>query len=305
MMKKIPVILIISTALVLSSCNFPLLANKPAQQTDIDILGTTVAQTLQAINSQPQATEPPVEQPTAEQSIPTLPPAPTAPVGPQPTSSVHPCNKALFLSETIPDNTQFQPGETFTKSWVLQNDGTCTWNTNYKLAFATGQKMGDTEFVYVPLNVAPGTQVTINVPMKAPDSQGTYTGYWELQSDTGESFFSNIYVQIKVVKVTFAVTSVYTNLKNVSPASCPHTYAVDITIETNAAGKVKYQTETSDGATSAVQTLSFDSEDTMIAEFDWTGLGVAGAKTDYWLKVNIVEPNNQTFGPFNFSVTCP
>jgi len=302
MKRKQPKILLLLLVFALAGCNFPLLAESEPQE--IDILGTTVAQTIQAMSSQPQATQPPAEQPTAKPGQPTQAPQPTAPAGPQPTSSVNPCNKAVFLSETIPDDTEFTPGKSFTKSWVFQNDGTCTWNNNYKLAFSTGQEMGDTKFVYIPLNVAPGTQVKIDVPLTAPDVPGTYTGYWELQTPEGESFFQ-VYLRIKVGSTSFAVTSVYTNLKNVSPAACPHTYAVDVSIVSNAAGNVKYQTETSDGAVSGVKTLVFDSDDTMIAEFDWGGLGVAGSSTNYWLKVNIVEPNNQVFGPYNFSVTCP
>ena len=34
---------------------------------------------------------------------------------------------ATFVSESIPDGTHFQPGQTFTKRWTMRNTGTTTW----------------------------------------------------------------------------------------------------------------------------------------------------------------------------------
>ena len=42
-----------------------------------------------------------------------------------------PCNKPKFQGETIPDNSEFDPGDSFTKTWTVLNDGTCSWTTNY------------------------------------------------------------------------------------------------------------------------------------------------------------------------------
>jgi len=302
MKRSLFVSLTIIAALVLSGCNFPLLAQNQTETPDL--LSTSVAETVQAMNLLPQATQTPLTPPTPDLGQPTSPPLPTPPSGAQPTSPVNPCNKAKFLGETIPDDTEFDPGESFTKSWTFENAGTCTWNTNYKLAFVSGESMGGPASVSMPVNVPPGTQVKIEVPLKAPNTPGTYTGYWELRSEDNEGFYQ-VYVRIKVVSVDFAVTSVYTNLKNVSPESCPYTYAVDVSIVTNAAGKVTYKTETSEGGVSALKTLNFDSADTMIVEFNWAGLGEAGTTKDYWLKVYIDSPNHQWFGPFNFSITCP
>lgn len=301
MRKRLLVTTVILSAVVFSSCNFPLLAND--EPDEIDLLGTSVAETIQAMNNQPAATMAPVTQPTAEPAFPTIPPQPTQALRPQPTSAANPCNRAVFLTETIPDDTEFAPGQTFTKSWTFDNKGTCTWNNSYKLAFATGEVMGGPASVNVPMNVAPGTQIKIDVPLKAPDAPGTYTGYWELRTPEGVSFFP-VTVRIKVATVGFAVTRVQTNLANVNPNTCPYTYGVDINITTNAAGKVSYSLERSTGEVSNIKTLDFTSAGTKLVEFDWTNLGVGGAKTDYWLKVNIGTPNNQTWTN-NFSVTCP
>lgn len=289
-------------AALLAGCNFPLLAQDQANEADL--VGTAVAQTIQALHSQPQATEVPAEPTPIEPTATSIPPQPTSPGVMPPTATPNACNRAKFIAETIPDDSAFAPGEIFTKSWTFENSGTCTWTTDYKLFFIGGSSMEAPAAVNLPASTAPGAQVKIEVPMKAPADAGTYRGDWSLQSPDNDQFFP-VYVQIKTESVTFAVTSVFTNLADVSPGSCPHTYAVDISITANAAGKVTYQTETSEGAVSALKSITFDEAGTQIAELDWGGLGVDGDTTDYWLKVFIAQPNNQPWNPFYFTVTCP
>ena len=49
---------------------------------------------------------------------------------------------ANLVGETIPDGTIMQPGETFQKTWRLKNNGTCTWNSSYKIVYWSGDLMG-------------------------------------------------------------------------------------------------------------------------------------------------------------------
>jgi hypothetical protein len=267
-----------------------------------------VAQTLQAMAELPLSTQqPPVVQSTTPAGLPTVtPPLPTAAFTIQspPTATPQPCNKALFVSETIKDDTEFGSGEAFNKSWTFKNEGTCTWNTNYKLIFASGEAIGGPASVKFSKTVAPNDQITIQVPLVAPTSTGTYTGTWKLQADDG-TLFGQVTVRIKVKTQTFAVTRVVTNLSDVIPGSCPYTYAVDISITASAAGKVTYETETSTGDFSGSKSLNFDAAGTKVVEMNFDGLGEDGITTEYWLKVFIAQPNNQTFGPFKFDVTCP
>ena len=305
MAKKISLSLILILGLLISACNFPLFS-KPAEEPNA--LATAVAQTLQAMAGQPLPTQQPsVQQPTPLAGLPTVtPPQPTPAFTVQApaTATPQPCNKAMFLTETIPDNTEFNAGDAFTKSWTFKNMGTCTWNTNYKLAFASGEAMGAPASVKFSKSVAPNDQITIAVPLKTPAKSGTFKGIWNLMADDGTQF-GQIFVLIKVKSQAFAVTSVSTNLSNVSPAACPYTFPVDISITTSAAGKVTYQTETSTGAVSGTQSLKFDAAGSKVVKMDISGLGVAGSSTEYWLKVFIEQPNNQTFGPYKFNVTCP
>jgi hypothetical protein len=155
---------------------------------------TAVAQTITAeIQSQPTLTPTP-------QIMPTLTSFPTSTAITPPTATPKPCNAAQFISETIPDNTAFDPNKSFTKTWRFKNVGTCTWNTNYKLVFSSGDKMSGSSSINFTESVAPGEQVDLGVDLEAPGSVGTYQGFWKVKDNQGFYFINNIWVKIKVAK---------------------------------------------------------------------------------------------------------
>lgn len=162
---------------------------------DEEKLQTAVAQTVAAIDLQPQQ--------DSVQSQPTITLAPTATKKTDPTQTPLPCNKAEFISETIPDGTEYDAGDTFTKTWRLKNIGTCTWNTNYKLVYASGDKMSGPANKNLTQSVAPGEQVDISVDLTAPASDGTYQGNWKIADDQGDFFVHTIWVKIKVKPAPF------------------------------------------------------------------------------------------------------
>ena len=115
------------------------------------------------------------------------------------------CDWAQFVSDvTVPDGTIFQPGATFTKTWRLKNIGTCTWSTSYTMVYVSGTQMGSTTSVNLPGSVAPGQTVDVSVPMTAPNTAGSYTGYWKFKNASGALFGIGYYanspwwVQIRV-----------------------------------------------------------------------------------------------------------
>jgi len=128
---------------------------------------TAIAQTLTASGS--DAVE------TASPEV-TLTLAPTNTVAGPPTNTPSPCNNALFVSETVPDGTEYDVGENFTKTWRLKNVGTCTWNTNYKLVFISGNAMGGAASKNLTSSIAPGQTVSLSVSLTAPSSAGTHKG---------------------------------------------------------------------------------------------------------------------------------
>lgn len=108
-----------------------------------------------------------------------------------PTTQAKLCDQAapgVPIDVTVPDDTQMQPGEDFTKTWRLQNTGTCTWTKDYSLAVFSGEAMDAPSSVPVPSSVAPGQSVDISVDLTAPGTAGTYQGNWKLRNKEGAWF---------------------------------------------------------------------------------------------------------------------
>ena len=115
-----------------------------------------------------------------------LPPTATAtldPSAPTPTPSCR--DSAAFVEDvTIPDNTNLSKGEKFTKTWRLQNTGTCDWK-GYTVAFASGERMSASETVTVPETTA-GSTVDVSVDLIAPSIDGQYLSSFELRNEAGQ-----------------------------------------------------------------------------------------------------------------------
>jgi hypothetical protein len=103
------------------------------------------------------------------------------------------CNTAGFIADvTVPDGSLFQPGAGFVKTWRLKNTGNCTWTRLYSLAFVSGDPLGATSSMTMPV-VAPGHQVDLSLNMNAPTTPGHYRGYWKLADAHGVTFGLGLY----------------------------------------------------------------------------------------------------------------
>ncbi|HUI88847.1 MAG TPA: NBR1-Ig-like domain-containing protein [Anaerolineales bacterium] len=99
------------------------------------------------------------------------------------------CDRAQFVTDvSVPDGTKFVPNTSFTKTWRLQNIGTCTWNTAYSLTFVSGDRMSAPASVLLPQTVVPGQTVDVGVNLTSPPTAGEYRGYWELEDPSGAVF---------------------------------------------------------------------------------------------------------------------
>lgn len=268
-----------------------------------DFIATAAEYTVQAYRTQTAPTATPVLPTATETPLPTATPWLTATSAPLPTATPRPCNRAAFISETVPDGTSYNSGQTFTKSWRLRNDGTCTWNPEYRLVFYSGDQMGASNSVKLNKYVKPGEQVDFLVDFKAPSKAGTYTSYWRLQADDG-SRFAQVFTLIKVAAPFFAVTSVQISA---TPAAysgiCPVIVAVNAEITASTAGKVTYRWEVSDGVnttTSELKSENFDKQDMKSVQLD-LDLDSDGS---YQVRVYIAQPNNQWFGPRQIEIDC-
>jgi uncharacterized protein YkwD len=106
------------------------------------------------------------------------------PLTPSPTPSCR--DSAVFVEDvTVPDNTRLDAGEKFTKTWKLQNTGSCAW-TDYTIAFVSGDKMEAPDSVPVAETEVSST-VEVSVDLVAPSEDGAYTANFELHNAEGES----------------------------------------------------------------------------------------------------------------------
>jgi len=173
---------------------------QPAQPNSVDSIATIQAMVTQTVSAMTQTA--PSQTPVPPTSTP-LPPTST-PVPPTATAITY-CDWVAFVKDvTVPDGTQFAPGETFTKTWRLKNIGTCTWTPDYDIVFASGAQMSGST-TQMPGYVAPGQVVDVSVTLTAPSTPGHYVGYWMLRNASGtlfgssgwadESFYVDIYVK--------------------------------------------------------------------------------------------------------------
>lgn len=178
-------ILIIATA-----CAFSFGGEKEDEET---ALQTAVAGTVAANQSTAQAG---ASVPEATITI-----APTNTVPGAPTATALPCNRGVYISDTVPDGTKFNVGESFTMTWRMKNTGTCTWNTNYKLVFSSGEKMSGPSSQNLTQTVKPNETVDISVNLKAPNTAGKYKGIWQIADDQGQTFVYNIWVDMEAMAI--------------------------------------------------------------------------------------------------------
>jgi len=155
-----------------------------------------------------QATATPVTTPaTLPTPEPAATPTPTPATAPPPPPPA-PCVDGMTFVEdvTFDDHNMtappvFNPNTPFVKIWRLQNAGTCTWDTSYQLAFVSGNQpgadMGGTA-VAMAQPVPPGATVDVAANLRAPQSYGTFQGFWKMRNGQGQFFGQVVWVGIQV-----------------------------------------------------------------------------------------------------------
>lgn len=146
-----------------------------------------------------------------------------------PTPETNYTNDALCVDEftfvsdlTVPDGMTITPGTNFQKSWYITNSGTCTWNSNYRVIYHSGDNVGQAkEFALLQPGyfIKPGESTVVSVDLIAPQELGgPYTTYWALKSPNGDEFAAgpakNIYLSSNFrVESQFIVTQNFGSLK--------------------------------------------------------------------------------------------
>jgi hypothetical protein len=137
---------------------------------------------------------------TVEPEPPASQPAPPLPVETAPPLGPDVCQyDLLFVTDvTVPDGTQFAPGETFDKRWEVQNAGVCAWGPDFRIVLVAGDALAaPTELALYP--ALPGAEGLVRALMTAPQAPGDYTGTWQARDPQGNLFGNKMWVRITVV----------------------------------------------------------------------------------------------------------
>ncbi|MBT3320862.1 MAG: hypothetical protein HN392_01115 [Anaerolineae bacterium] len=284
MNKKI-LILLFSLSLIISACG------SSTSDAEIEMASTAAVQTVEARFTELAQKNTPTSlppEPTAIENIiatealtPTLTAVPTvsSDIGTLPENAL----VANLAYETVPDGTVLGTGEYFSKSWTLQNNGTYTWHTGYKLIYFNGDRLeGSFEYPFFE-DVEPGEAITLSIELLAPEVAGNYTGYWKIKSPSGHIFGVGEYntpisVNIDVRNagdIDYAITSVDYYMERSPATSCPSNVQWIIHAEVSVSGPMDiryrfYQRE-SDGETvkQSKEWLRFDTAGTKTISNTW------------------------------------
>ncbi|MBI5354235.1 MAG: hypothetical protein HZB50_16450 [Chloroflexi bacterium] len=132
------------------------------------------------------STEPP-QTPTITSTVKAPSPADTSTSIPTiyPTNQPDCTDQAAFVSDvTVPDGTIFNAGETFTKTWRVNNIGTCAWDPEYTIVYSSGEKFAAPDSAPLAYTAA-GEALDISVNLTTPAQKGSATTYFELHNPEG------------------------------------------------------------------------------------------------------------------------
>ena len=231
------------------------------------------------------------------------------------------CNSSRMVSESIPDGTNFQAGETFIKSWTLRNAGDCDWTTDYKFVYEAGDQMGGKSSMNVPSVIEPGETVTFNIDMTAPNTDGSYTGVWRLKADDGEKLgkywasisvgssltnggieLPNLDIDEPIFAILGTVTKVTTSLVDIYIDDCPYKIHEKVIFQTDGYAEIEFEIQRSDlGGLGFLETMTVKDAGTVEIPFEFD-IKDHGVKNDIWVLIS--KPDLQLWGPFEFIGNC-
>jgi hypothetical protein len=149
----------------------------------------------------PPTVEPPLIEPTLiiQPTKPVIIIQSTLPPTIIPTTNPKDCvNDLSFISDvTIPDNAFVTYGSSIDKQWLVQNSGTCSWDSSYRLRHLGGAELGAAEEAML-YPARAGTQATIQILFTAPFTDGVYESAWQAYDPGGNPFGQPIYIRITV-----------------------------------------------------------------------------------------------------------
>lgn len=188
----------ITIILILGVLLFSCVANAANQTDDLDAdaLRTEAVATYAS-----SLTEVPDSTPSAIATLTVIPtftlPALTTTI--EPTATTNPCYNLLWIEDvTVPDGTQMEVGEIFTKTWLVQNIGGCAWRAGFTFNHVGGDSMRGSPVV-LQESVQTGAKREISVELVVPNGQtGLIQSSWRMADENGSFFGDTLSVNIMV-----------------------------------------------------------------------------------------------------------
>ncbi len=240
------------------------------------------------------------DQPTATQ------PATQPPFTQTPAKKCDQAAAGVPIDVTIPDDSELDAGQSFTKTWRLQNIGTCTWTKDYTISLFSGDAMGAPTSVALPSKVEPGQSLDISADLVAPLESGTYQGNWKLKNANNEWFGigpgggSVFWVRITV---TQSLTGTVTPDLTTTPSEITRTPSVKV----SGAGKLSPgdtinldNLAVNSGSGDDLSYVLIEQQDLMLAPLGSSRLGMYGENTPDFNACQATSLSNASLSLKNF-----
>jgi hypothetical protein len=113
------------------------------------------------------------------------------------TTTAGDCLDATLVSEATDPSGRLDPGEAFTKTWQIENSGSCVWIRDFKITFVGGDLLGS-DTTKIRQRVEPGAIGKISLNMVAPNGSGFVNSSWQMADDNGVLFGPVFTFQIQI-----------------------------------------------------------------------------------------------------------
>jgi Ig-like domain from next to BRCA1 gene len=128
---------------------------------------------------------------TIPTTTPVVQPSATSTLIPPTSTQATPCYQIGNLEDiTIPGGTEILAGQAFTKTWIFQNTGSCTWSPDTRLVLASGALIYPFDNLELGESITPGMSWLLSLDVTAPFSPGTFFDTWKLYTGEGRAFIN-------------------------------------------------------------------------------------------------------------------
>ena len=124
-------------------------------------------------------------------------PEPEQPIEEEPPPSGCIDAMAFIADLSVPDGTKMPVDTEFSKGWLVENVGSCTWDETYLIAYVYGNSWMDGEMTHLTAAVEPGEQYEMYLELRAPSEPGEYAGFWQLFNGNDSPYGETLWVAIE------------------------------------------------------------------------------------------------------------